>query len=165
LAARVDPSDVVQEAILDADQLLSDYLVDRPLPFYPWLRRIAWKRLMKIYNQHLDGKKRSAKREAYAIPLLPDDSACSLGERFLATGTSPSNRLVRQELSQRVQAALAEMAAMDREVLVLRFLEQLSTSETAAVLDITEAAVKTRQTRALSRLCRLLGVDPRETNP
>src|ERR1700730_7084726 len=79
LAARVDPSDVVQEAIIDADRLLSDYLVDRPLPFYPWLRRLPWKRLMTIYRQHLDAKKRSAKREAHAIPLLPDDSACSLG--------------------------------------------------------------------------------------
>ena len=164
LAARVDPSDVVQEAIMDADQLLSDYLAERPLPFYPWLRRLAWKRLMKIYQQHLDAKRRSAKREAYAIPVLPDESAWSLGERFLATGTSPSNRLVRQELCQRVQTALAAMSPMDREVLVLRFLEQLSTSEAAVILDITETALKSRQTRALTRLCRLLGIDPKENS-
>lgn len=165
LAPRVDPSDVVQEAILDAEQLLSDYLIERPLPFYPWLRRLAWKRLMRFYQEHLDTKKRSAKREAYAIPLLPDESAWRLGERFLDRGTSPSNRLVRQELCQRVQAALAALPALDREVLVLRFVEQLSTSEAAAILDITETALKSRQTRALSRLCRLLRVDFPEDKP
>jgi RNA polymerase sigma-70 factor (ECF subfamily) len=52
-----------------------------------------------------------------------------------------------------------------REVLVLRFLEELSTNEMASVLEITEAAVKTRQTRALDRLGRILGRDPRENEP
>jgi DNA-directed RNA polymerase specialized sigma24 family protein len=50
-------------------------------------------------------------------------------------------------------------------VLVLRFLEQLPTREMAAVLGITEGAAKTRQTRALERLGRLLGRDPRESEP
>ena len=162
LAARLDPSDVVQEAILEADQQLAKYLAERPLPFYPWLRRLAWKRLMKFYQEHLDAKKRSAKREAIAIPMLSDESVLKLGERFLARGTNPSSRLVRQELCQQVQAALTELPETDREVLVLRFLEQLSTSETAAILEVSESALKSRQTRALSRLCRLLNVDPRE---
>ncbi len=162
LAPRVDPSDVVQEALLDAEQMLSDYLTERPLPFYPWLRRLAWKRLMKLYQHHLDAQKRSAKREACTIPLLPDESAWRLGECLVDPGTSPSNRLVRKELCQRVQAALARLAEIDREVLVLRFVEQLSTSEAAAILEITESALKSRQTRALTRLCRLLHVDAAE---
>jgi RNA polymerase sigma-70 factor (ECF subfamily) len=162
LAARVDPSDVVQEAILEADQMLSEYLRERPLPFYPWLRRLAWKRLMKVYEKHLDAQNRSVKREAYRIPLLADESALSLGARFLASGTSPSNRAARREISQRVQAALAQMSDSDREVLLLRFVEQLSAGETAAVLDISEAAVRTRQSRALARLTRLLGIGPKE---
>jgi RNA polymerase sigma factor (sigma-70 family) len=61
-----------------------------------------------------------------------------------------------------VQAALSQLAEHDREVLVLRFLEQLATSEMAAVLGNTQGAVKTRQTRALDRLSRLLDDDPRE---
>lgn len=41
LAARADPSDVVQEALADAARKLDDYLRERPLPFFPWLRRLA----------------------------------------------------------------------------------------------------------------------------
>ena len=41
LAARVDPSDVVQEALADAAQALPEYLRDRPLPFGAWLRQFA----------------------------------------------------------------------------------------------------------------------------
>jgi RNA polymerase sigma factor (sigma-70 family) len=44
----------------------------------------------------------------------------------------------------------------DREVLVLRYLEELPTAEVAAVLLLSEAAVKMRHRRALDRLSRLL---------
>ena len=162
LAARIDPSDVVQEAILEAARLLPGYLVERPMPFYPWLRRLAWKRLLKLYQRHLAAQRRSVTREECQLPLLADESALELAGRLVASGTSPSKRLLREELRDRVQAALSQLAEHDREVLVLRFLEQLSTSEMAAVLGITEGAVKTRQTRALDRLSRLLDDDPRE---
>src|SRR4051794_10800729 len=53
LRARVDPSDVVQEALFDADQELSDYLKRRPIPFYPWLRQLAWDRLIDLNRRHI----------------------------------------------------------------------------------------------------------------
>ncbi len=145
--------------------MLPAYLEERPLPFYPWLRRLAWKRLMRLNKEHLDARNRTVNREAGHIPLLADESALRLGERFLATGTSPSNRVAQREIAERVHAALAEMLEGDREVLVLRFVEQLSTSEAAAELGITEAAVRKRQTRALARLACLLGITPKETEP
>ncbi len=49
-----------------------------------------------------------------------------------------------------------ELPDRDREVLVLRHLERLSTSEIAAVLNISEAAVYTRHLRALQHLGNLL---------
>jgi RNA polymerase sigma-70 factor (ECF subfamily) len=161
LAGRVDPSDVVQEVMLEAAQKLPQYFRERPLPFYPWLRRLAWKRLMKLYEYHLHAQKRAAGREQQRQAMLADESVLELAGRLVAPGTSPSNFLLRQELCNRVQAALATLPEVDREVLVLRFLEQLSTVEMAAILGITEGAVKTRQTRALARLCRILGADPR----
>jgi RNA polymerase sigma-70 factor (ECF subfamily) len=163
LAARLDPADVVQEAIFEASQKLAAYLDERPLPFYTWLRRLTWKRLVKLRHQHLGAQKRSATREEQ-WPGLPDESVQELADRLVSPGTSPSHRAVKEELRGRVQAALKRLPAPDREVLVLRFLEQLSTSEIAAVLELTEGAVKTRQTRALDRLGRFLGRDPRRND-
>jgi RNA polymerase sigma-70 factor (ECF subfamily) len=48
---------------------------------------------------------------------------------------------------------------------VLRYLEDLSTREVAAVLSVTEASVKMRQLRALRRLRDLLGDDAAEDMP
>jgi RNA polymerase sigma-70 factor (ECF subfamily) len=162
LAARVDPSDVVQEALADASQRLDDYLRDRPLAFYPWLRQFAWARLVALHRQHVLAGKRSVNREERGDLLLSDQSAGALADRLLAPGTSPSHRVLRDELLDRVRDALARLTPRDREVLVMRHLEQLSTAEVAALLGISEGTVMTRQTRALVRLRALLDDEPWE---
>jgi RNA polymerase sigma-70 factor (ECF subfamily) len=156
MAARVDPSDVVQEALADAAQGLSDYLRVRPLPFYPWLRQFAWERLLQLHRRHLKAKRRSVSREQLRIFDVADESEAVLADRLVNSGSSPSARLLAAELRERVRAALESLEPNDREVLVLRYLEQLTTKEIAAVLGITEAAVKTRHRRALERLRRRL---------
>jgi RNA polymerase sigma-70 factor (ECF subfamily) len=158
LAARVDPSDVVQETLAEAAGRLSDYLHERPVPFYPWLRRIAERRLIELHRRHVRARRRSVTREE-AAGGLPDRSALALAERLFGRPSSPSARLHRQERRQRVRDALAALAAPDREVLVLRFLEGLSTRETASVLELSDVAVRSRQVRALERLKTLLGPD------
>jgi RNA polymerase sigma-70 factor (ECF subfamily) len=75
-----------------------------------------------------------------------------LAERLLAVGDGPSADLQRQERRARVRAALERLPERDREVLVLRYLEQLSTAEVAEVLAVGEGAVKMRLLRALQRL-------------
>src|SRR4051812_24567218 len=109
LGARLDPSDVVQEALADAARHLDEYLRDRPLPFYPWLRQFAWERLCRAHRLHIHAKRRSIHREEREMPL-PDESVRQLAHRLLAGGTSPSRRLIRQEQRERVRAALAELA-------------------------------------------------------
>lgn len=161
LATRVDPSDVVQEALAEAHRTLDGYLRDRPLPFYPWLRRLAWERLAKLYRHHVGADRRSLLREE--IPGLPDRSAMALAERLLSSGTSPSRHLLREELRDRVRSAMACLGERDREVLALRFLEGLSTAETAVVLGLGEGAVKSRLMRALARFRDRLD-DPEEND-
>ena len=163
LAARVDPSDVVQEALAEASQKLPSYLEHRPLPFYPWLRQIAWERLVHLHQRHIGAQKRTVNRECRADIALSDESVMQLANRLVASGTSPSRRAVREELRQRVRAALDRMAPHDREILVMWHLEQLSTGEIAALLQMTEAGVKSRHRRALQRLLRILGEDVAET--
>jgi RNA polymerase sigma-70 factor (ECF subfamily) len=156
LAARVDPSDVVQEALVEAAGRLSDYLRRRPVPFYPWLRQLTWEKLIEQHRRHLHAQRRSVKREDVQPLGLPDESVVVLASRLLAPGSSPSQRVLRDEVRERVRAALSRLGARDREVLVLRHLEQLSVREIAAVLGITEGAVKVRQLRALERFRTLL---------
>jgi RNA polymerase sigma-70 factor (ECF subfamily) len=157
LAARVDPSDVVQETLAEAAAQLPRYLRERPVPFYPWLRRMAERRLIELHRRHVQARRRTVTREA--VGGLPDGSALALAERLLGRRSSPSARLHRQEQRERVRAALAALPGPDREVLVLRILEGLPTRETAEVLGISEVAVRSRQVRALERLKALLGPD------
>src|SRR5688500_54627 len=63
LAARIDPSDVVQEALIDATRKLAGYLKKRPIAFYPWLRQIACERLIDLHRKHVRAARRSVRRE------------------------------------------------------------------------------------------------------
>src|SRR3954468_14879787 len=74
LAPRLDPSDVVQEALAEAARRLPDYLRERPLPFYPWLRQLALERLIDLHRHHVRASKRSVQREERSLPPLPDES-------------------------------------------------------------------------------------------
>jgi RNA polymerase sigma-70 factor (ECF subfamily) len=156
VAGRIDPSDVVQEALLEAHRRLGDYLRDRPLPFYPWLRKLAWERLVHLHQKHLVSGKRSVGREIEFTPLLSGDSVAILARRLIASDNSPSHQVLQAELQARVRTALERLSETDREVLVLRFMEQLSVEEIGDVLGMGESAVKMRNLRALERLRSLL---------
>jgi RNA polymerase sigma-70 factor (ECF subfamily) len=152
LQARVDASDVLQEAYLDAARQLHSYLRDPRVAFYVWLRGLACKRLLKLQRQHLGAQCRAVTRQL-ALPL---HSSAVLGGRLLAPGSSPSQALLKEELRHRVQSALARLRPEDREVILMRQFEDLSNSEVAQVLGLTEAGATMRHGRALHRLKEVL---------
>jgi RNA polymerase sigma-70 factor, ECF subfamily len=160
VAARVDASDVVQEALAEAARQFDEYLRTRPLPFSAWLRQLAWERLVKLHRHHVHAQKRSVRREEDCSMPLPEDSVLRLARRLLASGTSPSQAMIRDEQRHRLGGALEQLAPHDREILVMRNLEQLPIAEIAAVLGLTEGAVKVRHLRALQRLRIILEVSP-----
>jgi RNA polymerase sigma-70 factor (ECF subfamily) len=164
VAPRVDPSDVLQESLAEAVEHMSDYLRRRPLPFYPWLRQIAWQHIADIHRRHLQARKRSVLREEDVV--VSDGSAFQLaGRLFGRSSSNPSARLRRRELSDRVRRALLQLSEKNREVLMLRYLEQLAPGEIAAILGLSEAAVSMRHARALQQLRAILGEVFGESEP
>jgi RNA polymerase sigma-70 factor (ECF subfamily) len=151
LAARVDPSDIVQETLAAAAARLDAYLKDRPVAFYPWLRQLAEDRLGALHRRHVRAERRSVTREEGRLGL-PDESAMALADRLLARQSSPSAHAQWEELRARVRRAMVALPDVDREILVLRLLEGLPAKDIADVLGMTVGAVRTRQARALVRL-------------
>jgi RNA polymerase sigma-70 factor (ECF subfamily) len=158
LAARVDPSDLVQETLAEAHRRIDAYLRKPPLPFYPWLRQIACDRLADHHRRHVRAGRRSVSREEPLGSLLSDASVNDLARKLVAPESGPSARFRSRERSAGLRTALAKLSETDREVLVLRHLEQMPPRDIAAVLGISEGAVYTRHLRALDRLRRLMPV-------
>ena len=124
LAARVDASDVVQDALADAARMLTDEIQRRQaVPFYPWLRAIALNRLTDNYRKNIVSRRRSVLREEGIDSQLNDQSAVRLAAQLISPDTSPSGRFNRKERSQRVREALQSLPAEQREVVVLKYLE------------------------------------------
>ena len=121
LAARLDASDVVQEALIDATAQLDDYLRDLPRPFYAWLRQFAWERMIKLHERHITAQKRTVRQCARWI--FPDKSGLFLADRLAASASSPGEGLSMDEQRDQIQSALADLRPHDREILVLLYLE------------------------------------------
>jgi RNA polymerase sigma-70 factor (ECF subfamily) len=148
LRPRVDPSDVVQEAHLEAVRLVDAYLQQPPMPFRLWLRQIVHDRLLKLRRYHIASARRSLDRE---VPW-PDQSSLLLAEGLAAPGPAPDQQFDRDELARRLRQGLARLAADDREILLLRNFEGLSYQEVGYLLHINPAAARKRHGRALLRL-------------
>lgn len=153
VAGRVDASDVLQEAFVDASKQLKRYLEDVPMPPFLWLRFLTGERLMATHRRHLGAKMRDAKQEVpLRIHARPDVRSESLSFGLVGKLTSPSVAAVRAEVHDRLRKALDELELLDREILSLRHFEELSNAEAAEELDITTAAASKRYIRALERL-------------
>jgi RNA polymerase sigma-70 factor (ECF subfamily) len=149
---RIDASDVVQEAQLEAFRRLGDFLERRPMAFRLWLRKTTQERLLMLQRFHRRSARRSIDREV----ALPDASAFALVQHLFAAGSSPSKRVERSETAGRVRDALAQLSEADREILIMRNLEALSNQDVAEILEIEPVAASKRYGRALLRLRDLL---------
>ena len=161
LRARVDRSDVLQEAFLDVARDLPSYLADAKLSPLLWLRLHVGRRLTMLHRQHLGAHVRDAGREVSLYrDALPEASSAALASMLLGRHTSPTQAAQRAERLLRVQEALNSLEPIDREVLALKHFEQLSRSETAEVLGISQEAAAKRYFRALTRLKQVLVTMP-----
>lgn len=152
LRARLDASDVVQEAQLEATRRLPDYLQRRPMPFQVWLRKTAYERMLMLRRRHIEAARRTIRREVQ----LPDRSSLVLAQNLVDPSGSPSARLDREELAQRMRKALDRLAQTDREALLMRHYENMSYEAMGCILGIEPASARKRAGRALVRLHKIL---------
>jgi RNA polymerase sigma-70 factor (ECF subfamily) len=161
LKGRIDPSDVLQDAFLQAAQGLPKYLEQPERPFFLWLRWLTGMSLQMLHRRHLGIQARDAGREVHLLDRpLPGASSAALAAHLLGRDTRPSVAAIRAERHLRLQEALNSMDPVDREVLVLRHFEDLSNSEVARELGLQESAASKRYIRALHRLKEILAALP-----
>jgi RNA polymerase sigma-70 factor (ECF subfamily) len=157
LQGRIDPSDVIQEAQVEAITRLPEYLRESNMPFFLWLRLIVGQRLTLLHRRHLGAHARDAGREVRLYQgALPEATSAALAARLLGHLTRPSEAAVRAERKIRIQTALNAMDQLDREILALRHFEQLSNDEAAQALGLSKSAASKRYVRALQRLKEIL---------
>lgn len=150
---RLNASDVVQEAYLEAARHLADYVQDPKMPLYLWLRGITGNKLLELHRHHLGFKMRDARRDvALEGGGGMQTNSGAVAAVLAADNTSPSMAAAREEMRRVLEEALDSLDPLDREVLSLRHFEQLSNAETAQVLNIEPSAASKRYIRALKRL-------------
>ncbi len=155
LHGRLDASDILQEAWLDVTRRFEQWVDSQEMPIFLWIRFLTAQKLDEMHRRHLGAKKRDAQREV-RLNAGPEASSVSIAQHLAASITSPSLGAARDELREKLVAALQGMDEIDREVLTLRHFEELTNNEVAGVLGITKAGASNRYVRALSRLRAIL---------
>jgi RNA polymerase sigma-70 factor (ECF subfamily) len=144
-----ESADAVQEAFCAAFQAINRF--EGASALSTWLHRI-------VVNVCLMKLRTRSRRQTVSIEdLLPafDETGHRL-EPVASWSDEPGNRLERVEMHNQVRACIDRLPDDHRVVLLLRDIEELDTEQTAEVLGISVAAVKTRLHRARQALRRLL---------
>lgn len=137
---REDAKDVFQDTLFTAYRSLKT--VERPEAMTSWLYRVAANAcLMRRRGRH------EPWREVSLEELAPEPGKGPAAE-IPDPAELPDDAAARLEVRRRVHAAVRDLPAAYRIVLVMRDMEQLTTRETADALGLEESAVKMRLHRA-----------------
>ena len=154
---RVDASDIVQDVMIEANRRLGDYLENPTMPFQLWLRHLARDRLVDAHRRHRVAATRSVDREVpLVIPSAGDQSQVDMGGEVADRGLTPAAAATWHELERRFASAVELLEEGDRQIVLLRHFEHLSTAEVAEVLGLSKPAAGMRYLRAMRRLRVLL---------
>lgn len=157
LKGRVDPSDILQDAYLEASKRMEDYIKHPDMPFFLWLRFLTEQSMQAMHRHHLGRQKRAADREVSIDRHQgTGDTSEAIAARLFDKRTDPGDAVAKAELFARIRSALDAMDPVDREVLALRHFEDLSNAETAEVLGLQTSAASKRYIRAVDRLREIL---------
>ena len=154
---RVDASDIAQDVMLEANRRLGDYLANPTMPFQLWLRHMARDRLIDAHRRHRVAANRSVDREVSLSAGGGDDrSAADVVAGIADRELTPAAAATWHELERRFAAAVEQLEDDDRQIVLLRHFEHLSTADAAAALGLSKPAAGMRYLRAMRRLRVLL---------
>lgn len=153
LRAKCDPSDLVQQTLLEAHRDFAGFTGATEAELLGWLRQILAHNLCNEARRFAT-KQRAANREVSLDEVRGglDRSSAALGRCLAAEGSSPSQSAARREAAVLLADKLATLPADYQAVLVLRIFEGLSAEETAERMGRTAGAVRMLQMRALTAL-------------
>lgn len=151
LHAKLDASDLVQEALLKVHQGFDRFQGGTEAELVAWLRRILSRTLIDVQRRYERNEARDVGRER-SLDAAVERSSQALRNLIPGTGTTPSADAERRELSVVFADALAELELDHREIIVLRNLEDLDWDEIARRMDRSKDAARMLWTRALACL-------------
>ena len=161
LRAKLDPSDVVNQTLLEAERDRDQFRGTTGGAFAAWLREILVHRLA-AEGRHIRRLKRDVRRERSLQQEIEQSSARLEG--WLADGSlSPSGRAERNEQLLLLATALTRLTDGQREAVELRFLHRMSVREIAAVMGRDATAVTGLLHRGVLKLQELLAEPPGPT--
>jgi RNA polymerase sigma-70 factor (ECF subfamily) len=154
LQGRASPSDVVQEAFVQACANFAQFRGGSEQELLAWLRRILVNTLAQLVEKQVKARKRDVRREVSVERLVRnlEDSSAAFEAALVSPHSSPSDQAERRELAALVADQLARLPANYREVIVLRNLEGLPFEEVARRMGRTAGAVRILWLRALDKL-------------
>ena len=118
-----------------------------------WFRLLVQQQLIELYRRHYGSEMRDIRREsASASRGSTSDSFQISALQFLSHDSTPSQTFSRKESAFRLEVILNALRPVDREIIQLRHLEELSTAEAAVALNITPEATRKRYVRAMRTL-------------
>ena len=151
LRGKTDASDLVQNTLLKACQRIDQFSGRTEPEIAAWLRRILANNLIDEVRRFHSTEARQVSREQSLEDLL-DRSTDAIGNLVPSLGSSPSHRAARREMGVVLADALAELNPDQREVIMLRNLEELEWNQVAASMDRSAGAVRMLWIRALKQL-------------
>jgi RNA polymerase sigma-70 factor (ECF subfamily) len=151
LQPKLDASDVVQDVFVRAHRALPTFRGRTEDEFVAWLRKILANQLADAHRTFVDNQGRAVHRER-PLEDCVERSSRSLRALPAASGLSPSAGAMHREVGALVADALAALKDDDREVIVLRSLEDLEWSEVARRMNRTPEAARALWGRAFQRL-------------
>ena len=150
LRVRLDPSDLVQETLLEAQRDFGQFAGCSEGELTAWLRRILARNLADQLKHHQSQKRDIGRQQP--LDMLIEQAH----EALAAPLSTPSQHAARREQAVLMASAMAQLPPDYQQVIILRHLEGRSFEEVAATMHRSLGAARMLWMRAIERLGQLL---------